>query len=170
MASGTRRGSGMDAGRQEDFVSIRARVVCGFQSFVYGVSGRWRTGSFADVAWRVGIVFSGWNALRVRAEPAVAGSVEALSRRTNHACVPGGSENFEVGESAAGEFQRLQPDLDGRYGLFPFRPQWSEYAVFLRHKNKDGEAADRKQRAGLEIHRGRAGWNCVRTVWRDLCV
>src|SRR5882724_1454395 len=120
MASGTRRGSGMDAGRQEDFVSIRARVVCGFQPFVYGVSGRWRTGSFADVARRVGVVFAGWNTLRVRAKPEVARSVEALSRWANYARVPCGSEKLAVGESAAREFQRLQSSLDGRHSLFSF--------------------------------------------------
>src|SRR5579871_3678132 len=139
-----------------------------FSSALYHLAGRRCAGSASHVAGGMGFVLAGRDAHGVRAEFEMAGSLETLPRRSDHAHLRHRAGHTEFRKNSPRQFQRLQPAVGRRHGLFSLRPQRPEHTFCLRHKNETSEAGDRKQGAGSEVDFRRRRWHRLRAIRRHL--
>src|SRR5215831_16684734 len=114
-----RRCCRLDARRQESTVSLLARCVCIWRNSAVHRADRRRNADTRAVGESFRRIFLvRWLAHRVRANPAMATSLEALPGRSNESDLDRKSLRFEHrGQDTARKFKRLQSDEGGRNDL-----------------------------------------------------
>ena len=136
LSSGRRIRRGLDARRQEDSVQLLGQQLHALRGSALHRSRRGRTSHPTAAPHRRGRSFSpdGTHIAYVPA-PQVAGSLEALPRRADHAHLDRGSQRLQRRENSPRQLQRSPSHVGRRHDLFPLRPQRPGQPVRLRHED-----------------------------------
>ena len=106
---------------------------------------------------RRGLVLSGRRTLGIRAHPAVAAGMEALSRRTDASHLDRGAGRFPHRDHhSSRELERLQSHVGGRHHLLPLRSQRPRHSLRLRPQIEEGHRGRQERRTRHQVGVGRA--------------